>query len=130
MSKAFHRSFSLEFKRAALSRLASGELVSKLAEEIGVHRQLIYKWRDAERAGSLGRRRGPPTKAERQAREADLAEAGELALARRKIAELERKIGQQAVDLDFFRGALRRIEASRQASEAPGATRSSPRSRR
>jgi transposase len=125
-----HRSFSLEFKRAALARLVAGELVSKLAREFGVHRQLIYKWRDAERAGRLGRRRGPPTKAERLAREAGLAEAGELELARRKIAELERKIGQQAMDLDFFRGALRRIEGSRPASEGPGVTRSSPRSRR
>ena len=124
------RSFDLAFKRAALARLASGELVSKLAAEFGVHRQLIYKWRDAERAGCLGRRRGRPTKAERLAREAGLAEADELELARRKIAELERKIGQQAVDLDFFRGALRRIEASRPASEGPGVTRSSPRSRR
>ena len=125
-----HRSFSVEFKRAALARLAAGELVSKLATEFGVHRQLIYKWRDAERAGRLGRRRGPPTKAEKLAREAALAEAGELELARRKIGELERKIGQQAVDLDFFRGALRRIEASRQASDGPGVTGSSPRSRR
>lgn len=125
-----HRSFSLEFKRAALARLDAGELVSKLAAEFGVHRQLIYKWRDAERAGRLGRRRGPPTKAEALARAAGLAEASELELARRKIAELERKIAQQAVDLDFFRGALRRIEASRPASEGPGVTRSSPRSRR
>jgi transposase-like protein len=130
MSKAVHRSFSLEFKRAILARLEGGEIVSALAAEIGVHRQLIYKWRDAERAGSLGRRRGAPTKAERLAREAGLAEASELELARRKIAELERKIGQQAVDLDFFRGALRRIEASRPASAEPGVTRSSPRSRR
>jgi transposase-like protein len=125
-----HRSFSLEFKRRALVRLAAGELVSKLAAEFGVHRQLIYKWRDADRAGRLGRRRGPPTKAERLAREASLAEANELELARRKIAELERKIGQQAIDLDFFRGALRRIEASRPASEGLGVTRSSPRFRR
>jgi transposase len=130
MSDTVHRSFSLEFKKAILARLEGGELVSALAAEIGVHRQLIYKWRDAERSGSLGRRRGPPTKAERLAREAGLAEASELELARRKIAELERKIGQQAMDLDFFRGALRRIEASRQAGDAPGVTRSSPRSRR
>jgi transposase len=125
-----HRSFSLEFKRQALARLAAGELVSKLATEFGVHRQLIYKWKDAERTGALGRRRGAPTKAEALARQAGLAGADEVALARRKIAELERKIGQQAVELDFFRGALRRIEASRRAGEEPGVTGSSPRSRR
>ena len=130
MSKEVHRSFSLEFKRAILARLAGGEVVSALAAEIGVHRQLIYKWRDAERDGSLGRRRGPPTKAERLAREAGLAESSELELARRKIVELERKVGQQAVDLDFFQRALRHFEGPRPASEGPGATRSSPRSRR
>jgi transposase-like protein len=129
MSKV-HRSFSLEFKRAALARLSAGELVSRLAVEFGVHRQLIYKWRDAERADRLGRRRGRPSKAEALAREAGLAETNELALARRRVAELERKVGQQAIELDFFQGALRRIEASRQASDGPGATGSSPRSRR
>ena len=58
------------------------------------------------------------------------AKAGDLAQARRQIAELERKVGQQQLDLDFFKGALRRIETSRQPDTAPGATVSSPRSRR
>ncbi|MGH7023818.1 MAG: transposase [Caulobacteraceae bacterium] len=49
-----HRSFSVEFKRAALARLEAGELVAALAREFGVHRQLIYKWKDAERAGTMG----------------------------------------------------------------------------
>ena len=129
MSKV-HRSFSLEFRRAALARLVEGERVSQLAAEFGVHRQLIYKWRDAERAGRLGRRRGPPTKAERLAREAGLAALDALETAQRRVAELERKVGQQALELDFFRGALRRIEASRQPKVGPGATGSSPRSRR
>lgn len=129
MSKV-HRSFSVEFKRAALARLEAGELVAALAREFGVSRQHIYKWKDAERAGRMGRRRGRPTKLEAIARQTALAETNEVALARRKIAELERKVGQQAVELDFFRGALRRIEASRRASEEPGVTGSSPRSRR
>jgi hypothetical protein len=34
---------------------------------------------------------------------------GELARAQRRVAELERKIGQQQVDLDFFRRALRHV---------------------
>jgi hypothetical protein len=54
----------------------------------------------------------------------------ELARARRQIAELERKVGQQALDLDFFQQALQRIEASRRPSDGPGGTASSPRSRR
>lgn len=105
------RSFSLAFKLKVLERLAAGETIAALAAEIGVHRQLIYKWKDAHRAGKLGARRGRPTKAEALARDAGLAERNELAAAKRKIAELERKVGQQAFELDFFKepcGASRR----------------------
>jgi hypothetical protein len=38
---------------------------------------------------------------------------GELTRARRRVAELERKIGQQQVDLDFFRRALRHVRERR-----------------
>ena len=58
------------------------------------------------------------------------ARARDLAEARRQIAELERKVGEQQVALDFFKGALRRIEASRRPSDGAGGTTSSPRSRR
>jgi transposase len=37
---------------------------------------------------------------------------GELAKARVMIAELERKIGQQALDIDFFHKALRALDAA------------------
>lgn len=115
MTKQPVRTFSRDFKLKALERLEGGETIAALAAEIGVKRQLIYKWKDAARAGSLGRRRGRPTKLEASARQGGGGD--ELAAARRKIAELERKVGQQAVELDFFQGALRRIKASRQPSE-------------
>ena len=38
---------------------------------------------------------------------------GDLARAQRRVAELERKIGQQQVDLDFFRRALRHVRERR-----------------
>jgi transposase len=43
------------------------------------------------------------------------AEAGEdeLARAQRRVAGLERKIGEQQVDLDFFRRALRHVRETR-----------------
>jgi len=109
------RRFSRDLKLKTLERLAAGERASALAASLGVARQLIYKWRDAERAGTLGRRRGRPTKAEALARSED--GRSDLEQARRRIAELERKVGRQAVELDFFQGALRRIKASRQPSE-------------
>jgi transposase len=124
------RRFSLEFKLAALARMERGETIAVLSAEFGVHRQLLYKWRDAQRAGRLGAQRGRPTKAQVLARETGLREASELEMARRRVAELERKVGQQELALDFFRGALRRIEASRRPKDGLGATGSSPRSRR
>ncbi len=43
-----------------------------------------------------------------------------LADARAQIAALERKIGQQALDLDFFRAALRHFRATRRPSDGSG----------
>jgi len=144
------RRFSREFKLAALARMAAGENVSALCRELGIKRKYIYQWRERFRLGGpvALRSRGRPKKAELVAMrggaqlEPHLDEKGrplpmprpeppdELALARERIAELERKIGRQQVDLDFFEGALRRIEASRRPSDGPGGTASSPRSRR
>lgn len=121
------RTFSAELKLRTVERIAAGEPIGALSRELGVHRQLLYKWRDAHRRDRPPRARGRPRKA------AATAEAGAeegLEAARRRIAELERKVGQQALEIDFFKGALRHIEASRQASATPGATASSRRSKR
>jgi len=136
MSQEKRRRFSREFKLALIARLEAGESGTVLAMESGVKRTIIYRWREAWRRGgetALRGKPGPPTKAE--ALEIELArgvavKAGDLKEARRQIAELERKVGQQALDLDFFKGALRRIEASRRTDTAPGAPVSLPRSRR
>ena len=48
----------------------------------------------------------------------------DLARARARIAELERKIGKQQMDLDFFREALRLIDARDRSSRATPSTRS------
>jgi hypothetical protein len=50
---------------------------------------------------------------------------GELAQAKARIAELERVIGRQQVDLDFFRKALRLTDAAPQSGIAPTSTRRS-----
>jgi hypothetical protein len=52
-------------------------------------------------------------------------EALRLAEAQQRIAELERKVGQQAVELDFFARALRHFEATRPAADGRGAPASS-----
>ena len=136
MSKDIARTFSRAFRLKAIERMDAGENVSALSRELGVKREILYRWRSLYRAGGeerLRERRGRPTVAEAQALAAargPSVKAADLAEAQRQIAALERKIGQQQLDLDFFKGALRHIEASRRPKERPGATASSPKSRR
>jgi len=60
MSEAKRRSFSLEFKLAVIARLEAGESGSALALEVGVKRTIIYRWRDAWRAGGAPALRSKP----------------------------------------------------------------------
>jgi transposase len=137
--------FSRDLKLEALRRMEAGENVSVLARELGVSRKSIYQWRDRYRLGgsnALRGRRGRMTKAQRAAHEQTLtaekraatavrqASLEELARAQRRIAALERKIGQQQVELDFFQQALRQVREQRQRSGVPGETASTKSSKR
>jgi hypothetical protein len=50
----------------------------------------------------------------------------DLATAGQRIEELERKVGQQQLDLDFFRAASRRVRDQQPMKGVPGATTSTP----
>ena len=127
---------SREFMLKAVERLEAGECASALAIELNLQRTITYHWRERVRANgaeALTSKRGRPRTPEVLAAaglRASRAKADSLAQARTQIAELERKVGQQQLDLDFFRGALQHIEGSRQPSDTPGVTASSPTSRR
>jgi transposase len=71
-----------------------------------------------------------PTRAEALAKQAMAAEHDALEAANRKIAELERKVGQQALELDFFQQTLRRFKEPRPAPSVPGVNAFSRRSKR
>jgi transposase-like protein len=136
--------FSREFKLEALRRMEAGENVSVLSRELGVSRKSIYQWRDRYRVGGSNalRGRGRMSKAEHSAheerpgsekeaaKEARQASLEELARAQRRIAALERKIGQQQVELDFFQQALRQVREQRPRSGVPGGTTSTKSSKR
>ena len=132
--------FDRAFKLAALERMAAGANVSALSRELGVRRKLLYQWRETVRRGGVEALRGVgrPRAGERTAtavgRPPTVAPPGvaapdALARARQRIAELERKIGQQALELDFFGQALQLMnEAGRRPSgrpDAPASTASS-----
>jgi transposase-like protein len=125
-------------KLAAVRRMLAGENVSALAREVGVLRKDLYKWRDRFRCGGPEalRGRGRPRKAiaaplaSERAPPGAPGSDGTLGKAEWRIAELERKIGQQQVDLDFFRRALRQVGATRRSSGELGGGASTPSSRR
>jgi transposase len=118
------RSFTRDFKLAALKRMAETDNIRGLAHELGIERKLLYCWRDALAAdGEAGlRRAGRPGETVRAA-EAALAATVDLrepAPPAGQIAELERKIGQQQLELDFFRAALRHVREARRTNGGPG----------
>ena len=127
MSKQVPRVFTTEFKESAVLRLEAGASASALAAELGVRRKLLYDWRQAYRehgVAGLNRKRGPKPGKLRVKREPD---DNPLSRAQARIAELERLVGQQQVDLDFFRRALRLIDAEPANGSAASSTRSSKR---
>src|SRR5258708_7119492 len=94
------RIFRRETKLAAVGRMLAGENVSALARELKLRRKLLYAWRDNFRSGGPEalRTRGRPRKSASIASAAAAPPAvDELTTAKRRIAELERKIGQQQV---------------------------------
>lgn len=119
-------SASEELKRAAVARLAAGEAASSVAADLGVDRKRLYEWQEVVRRRGLEGLRGPgrPRKGALDVLPVRSAILNEGAAARRRIAELERKIGEQQADLDFFRQALRHVKARQQAAGEPGARRS------
>jgi transposase len=130
--KVKFKAFPTAFKLAAIKRLEAGEAVLPLARKLGVSRKLLHDWRKAWKlhgSAGLNRKRGPkpgPRKLRRLAEPATKGSSGELAQARARIAELERKVGQQALDIDFFHKALRALDAAdRQGSIAPASRKSS-----
>jgi transposase len=138
-SKSCPRVFSREVKLGIIRRILAGENVSALGRELRLSRKDLYAWRDRFLAGGPEalRGRGRP----RQAAAADLAASGpakappdmpaaELEAAGTRIAELERKIGQQQVELDFFRQALRQFRGARRPSAGTGVTGSTGSSKR
>ena len=116
------RVFALAYKLTVVRRLVAGESVSATAKELGIRRKVLYEWKDRYRKlGEAGLRPvgrpkkvvplGPPAAAV-------VGSRGELQTARERIGELERKVGQQELELDFFAAALRRIRAAKSAEPA------------
>lgn len=98
----------------AVKRLQAGESASALARELQVKRGKLYDWCAAyERYGEQAFP-GPGRRPRGRVR----PERGREAQA--QVAALERKIGQQAMEIDFLRQALQRVEDLRRPNIASG----------
>lgn len=108
------RQFPTAYKIKAIKRIERGEGVLPVARELGISRKSLHDWIKAWKADGpdgLNRKPGPkpgPRKLKPLATYDDKRSA--LVRANARIAELERLVGRQQMDLDFFRNALRALE--------------------
>jgi transposase len=119
------RRWSVEFKLQVLSRMDDASSVTVLAEELGIDRELLYVWRRKYRSGgagalsTLGR---PSTLSRLSKAPSEKPSPDGIEAKQRRIEELERKIGQQQLELDFFRAALRHVREPLRTNGVAGET--------
>jgi transposase-like protein len=123
------RVFTAEFRVEVAKRILAGESVSQLHHELAIKRSVLYRWRDAynkEGFAGLDRKVGrPPGVPNPSTPKPGVSVEDRL---RSEIATLQRKVGEQAVQLDFFARAFKRVKESSRNSSKTGATASTERS--
>ena len=130
MSTRKRRVFHREVKLSAVRRLMAGESAPKIAQELQIGPSHLSRWwANYRRYGAEGLR---PAHRPRKMDAAKLEpmSAAVLAGAQQRIRELERKVGQQQLELDFFQKALRQVGQARRPNDGPGVAASTPSSRR
>ena len=101
-----------EFKQQALERMQEARNIGLLAKELGVSVRTLYRWKDQQ----LGR--------EKKVREPVPQEKKLEA----EIQRLKQSLANRALEVDFFKGALQKVEARRRKSGDSGARTSTTRS--
>jgi transposase len=111
------------FKLQALARMEDAPDIKALAIELGVQRMLLYRWRQIHRSGgeqALHQFGRVPRGAKRADDVAALPPAPASGSLEEQNAALLRKIGEQQLDLDFFRAALKHTTEQRRSSDVRG----------
>lgn len=98
------RQFTRELKLAAVRRLEQGGSVGEVARALEVNPNVLHRWRRDFRQGPGNAFPGN----------------GQRRWAEGRIAALQRKIGQQALEIDFLKGGLQRIEERRRLQALTG----------
>jgi transposase len=128
MGKRGKRYFPPELKLEVIRRYAAGESLKALGEEYSIRPTLVHQWATLYRQYGKVSLRGPgrPSR-EVVAREllpagAEAGASESLTAAQRRIVLLEQKLAQQALEIDFFKHALRHFETPLPPAGRPGAT--------
>jgi len=114
------RRHSVEFKKKAVERMRKCDNIEALARELKIERKLLYTWK--------WQFEGRP-----EPRHANLSESAE----QRKESKLQEEnrrlkeaLADKSLELDFFKGALRRIRDGRPNNTGSGASACTSKSRR
>lgn len=91
------RKFTKEVKLAAVQQLETGSTAAEVARAFEVNPNVLHRWRKEFRHGPGNAFSGP----------------GKRRWEETRVAQLERKVGQQALEIDFLKGCLQRIEEQR-----------------
>jgi transposase-like protein len=105
--------FPKAFRQMAVDQLTQCDNIVALAKELGISRRLLYTWR--EKLEPVERGEGSPA----SSRESTL---------RHEVSHLKRVLAEKVLEVDFFTGALHKVEARRQRSGQAGARASTTRS--
>ena len=108
------RQFTKEFKLAAVRRLEQGVSIGEAARALEVSANVLHRWRREFRKGPGNAFPGN----------------GKPRWSEGRIAELERKVGQQVLEIDFLKGCLQHIEEQRRLQALTGGPRSTGRSKK
>ena len=99
------RRFTPEFKLSAVEGLEQGALAAEVSRAYEINPNLLHRWRREFRQGPAN---AFPGEGQRRWEET-------------RTAELERKVGQQTMEIDFLKGCLQRIEHQRQSTASAAA---------
>src|SRR5690242_13308064 len=104
-----NREFTSEFRVGIARRIVAGESITALHDEYKIKRSVLYRWRNAylkDGEAGLNRRRGrPPGAAHTVKAAAQAVGLGAADASAKRIAELERVVGKQALYMDFLERA-------------------------
>jgi len=106
--------YAKEFRRMAVERLKSCDNITALAQELGVNRRILYNWRDQLNPAASSDK-SPP-------------QASQESTLRKEVSQLKRRLADKALEVDFFKGALQKVEARRQRTGSSGETASTTKS--